>query len=377
LRKQLSALILIFILLTLACLPCAAQAGQATTSAAQKTFTRPLNVFPRVGEYEVLCCDFHLHTTNSDGKLTPEERVLEAWRYGYDAIAITDHADAPGCNYDKTYDQASPLAKSLGLVVIRGIETGFPMDHFVALYLSDEAYKKRENHPMTGKPEKKKPFYQDQLREIAEAGGYVIYPHPFQGFTEPERWAIEQGIVQGIEVKQGCAGDGYEAVNEGGRRWYPHALDHALKYNLAIIASTDAHYARDERKQSYTLVFAKRRSERGILEALRARRTAAWFDDSLCGRKELLSELVRSMVGVRRIADANGKGFIRLENRGPALLKAVLKDSGTWEQAVGIGPYQEALVASDNVPRKLIVFWDNILISSKDHLVTIYDLGSG
>ena len=86
---------------------------------------------------------------------------------------------------------------------------------------------------------------------------------------------------------------------------------------------------------------------------------------------------MRSMVGVRRIADANGKGFIRLENRAPVLLKAVLKDYGVWEQPVEIGPYQEALVASDNVPPKLIIFWDNILISSKDHLLTFHDLGSG
>ena len=372
-RKQFGALISFFLVLT--CSPCIAGAGSAAP-AAQTAFTRSLNAFPRVGEYEILCCDFHLHSTNSDGKLTPEERVLEAWRYGYDAISITDHADAPGNNYDKTYDQASPLAKSLGLVIIRGLETGFPVDHFVALYLSDSAYKRRDNHPMTGKRGKKKPFYQDQLRKIAQAGGYVIYPHPFQGLTEPERWAIEQGIVQGIEVKQGGVGEGYEAVDEGGRRWYPHALDHALKYNLTVIASSDSHFARD-RRQSFTLVFAKDRSEKGILEALRARRTLAWFDDSLCGREELLSDLVRSMVTVRRIADANGKGFIRLENRGPVLLKAVLKDYGAWEQPVEIGPYQEALVASDNAPRKLIIFWDNILTSSKDHLLTFHDLGSG
>ncbi|HUV05562.1 MAG TPA: PHP domain-containing protein [Armatimonadota bacterium] len=365
---------LVFLLLVLTCLPCAADAEQAS-SAAQTTFTRSLNAFPRVGEYEILCCDFHLHTTNSDGKLTPEERVLEAWRYGYDAIAITDHAMCP--NYNKSYDQASPLARRLGVVLVRGLESGIEnMEHFVALGVSDK-YKQRDGHLWAEVPGKKRAFYQDQLREIAAAGGFVLHPHPHVGFREPLRWAIEEGIVQGIEVENHCAGTGVATVENHGKWWYAFAFDWALEHNLAVFANSDAHKPRGEEKQPVTLVFAKKRSEKGILEALRARRTLAWFDDSLCGRKELLSDLVRSMVGVRRIADANGKGFIRLENRGPVLLKAVLKDYGTWEQAVEICPYQEALVASDNAPRKLIIFWDNVLISSKDHLLTFHDLASG
>lgn len=37
-------------------------------------------------------CDFHLHTTFSDGKNTPEEMVLAAIRRGFDTVGFSDHS---------------------------------------------------------------------------------------------------------------------------------------------------------------------------------------------------------------------------------------------------------------------------------------------
>lgn len=73
----------------------------------------PRHDFPRVGQYEVLSGDFHMHTVMSDGKITTSERVKEAHRLGYDAIAITDHGRP------SAYRVAKPLGKSLGMVVLR------------------------------------------------------------------------------------------------------------------------------------------------------------------------------------------------------------------------------------------------------------------
>src|SRR5262245_29797158 len=47
--------------------------------------------FPDVEGFQVLKADFHSHTIYSDGQVTPEVRVWEAWRDGLDLIAIADH----------------------------------------------------------------------------------------------------------------------------------------------------------------------------------------------------------------------------------------------------------------------------------------------
>jgi hypothetical protein len=48
-------------------------------------------------EEETLLCDFHVHTSHSDGRLPMREVVDLFGRSGHDVIAITDHiADTPG-----------------------------------------------------------------------------------------------------------------------------------------------------------------------------------------------------------------------------------------------------------------------------------------
>lgn len=60
--------------------------------------------------------DFHSHTTESDGTSTPEQLVREAHAAGVGTLAITDHDTM------SAYEQALPVAESLGIRLIRGIE---------------------------------------------------------------------------------------------------------------------------------------------------------------------------------------------------------------------------------------------------------------
>jgi predicted metal-dependent phosphoesterase TrpH len=60
--------------------------------------------------------DLHIHTTASDGTLTPAEIVGEAKSLGLDAISITDHDTFAG------YDEAAPIAREAGLPLLCGIE---------------------------------------------------------------------------------------------------------------------------------------------------------------------------------------------------------------------------------------------------------------
>ncbi len=60
--------------------------------------------------------DLHIHTTASDGTLTPGELVREAARLGLAAVAITDHDTAAG------YLAAAAEGEKYGLEVVPGIE---------------------------------------------------------------------------------------------------------------------------------------------------------------------------------------------------------------------------------------------------------------
>lgn len=77
--------------------------------------------------------DFHLHTTASDGKLTPSELVELAARNGLDIIAITDHDTTEGIA------EGRAAGERLGLRVIAGVElsTDIPGGevHLLALFV--------------------------------------------------------------------------------------------------------------------------------------------------------------------------------------------------------------------------------------------------
>jgi len=68
--------------------------------------------------------DLHLHSTASDGRLSPEELVKTAGRLGLAAIAITDHDSVDGI------DSALKAAVSYpSLQVIPGVEVSTDVPH--------------------------------------------------------------------------------------------------------------------------------------------------------------------------------------------------------------------------------------------------------
>ena len=61
-------------------------------------------------------CDFHTHSTASDGAFTPSEVVKKSFDKGVKYLALTDHDTLSGI------DEAKNLAESLGMTFIPGIE---------------------------------------------------------------------------------------------------------------------------------------------------------------------------------------------------------------------------------------------------------------
>ena len=50
-------------------------------------------VLPEVNGYTVYKADLHTHSIFSDGSVTPEFRVQEAWHDGLDVMAVTEHLE--------------------------------------------------------------------------------------------------------------------------------------------------------------------------------------------------------------------------------------------------------------------------------------------
>ncbi|MFP4287322.1 MAG: PHP domain-containing protein [Candidatus Izemoplasmataceae bacterium] len=85
--------------------------------------------------------DLHMHTKESDGRLTPEELFKRAKDLGIDIISITDHDTC------KIVDQCKDLAKKYGVNYIPGIELSTlykGKSVHVLGYFKDDGYQSEE-----------------------------------------------------------------------------------------------------------------------------------------------------------------------------------------------------------------------------------------
>ena len=298
----------------------------AAAAAHEVRVRRPLRL-PDIPGYVTLRCDFHTHTVFSDGSVWPDIRSEEAWREGYDAIAITDHieyqphkADLP-TNHDRPFEIAAPLGEKLGVLVLHGSEVTrkMPPGHFNAVFLK------------TSKP-LETAEWRDALRAARAQGAFLFWNHP--GWRGHQKDGVARWYAEHTEVLEAGLMDGIEVAND--REYYPEAHRWALEKNLAILANSDIHdpsnlawHVHEGDRRPVTLVFAKERSAEGIREALFARRTAAWADGKVAGREGELKPLVAAAVTVENpklAVRAGDEGYVRLRNDSD--LRLVLEGEG-------------------------------------------------
>ena len=291
---------------------------------------------PDVNGYHVYKADLHLHTMFSDGNVTPEFRVQEAWYDGLDVIAITDHiegrkwegkmlkflkgylpkgtvpvndrvsrqpADKRGIQADLnvSYQSAAAVADEYGMTVIPGAEiTREPVaiGHFNALFIKD-ANKIYDANPAVA------------IENARQQGALIQHNHPgwrrtSVKMTEFETQVYEKGYINGIEVMNGV-------------QFYPSVLQRAQERRLYVAANTDMHlttqlYYQGEQR-NMTLIFAKDKSLKSLKEALKERRTLAYSYGTVAGDEQLVKDFFLACIHAEVIkTDANGKHKVMLTN---------------------------------------------------------------
>ena len=256
---------------------------------------------PDFGGYQTLKCEFHIHTIFSDGKVWPDIRVHEAWSQGLDAIAITDHIeyrpnkDILKGDLNESFKIAKNAGDAIGFIVIKGTEItrSKPLGHLNALFLNDVI-------PLD---------VEDPLVAIDEAkkqGAFVMWNHPGWPDDKSTLYPVHEQLIKEGKI------NGIEVFNY--MEYYPVSFDWCNKYKLAFMANSDMHntikgdYGSNMRPM--TLVFAEEKSEKGIRDALFAKRTIAFFYGELAGEPTYLQPLLLECLKVKNTT----KNFTEIAN---------------------------------------------------------------
>src|SRR5215217_6129094 len=202
------------------------------------------------GEGVWLRCAFHVHTTESDGWLTPEIQRRYHALAGYDVLAITDHdiyTIEPAGDDD--------------LLVIGGTElsltapkSGGPL-HLLGIGITEQPKVDRSA------------TLAEAAKAVKVAGGLPFVAHPiWSGLRTDEVDGIEE--CAGIEIYNASCDVEQDRAHAG-----THAdLWLTMGHRFNLIATDDTHYPGFDDFRGWTMVHAKARTREAVLEALAASR---------------------------------------------------------------------------------------------------------
>jgi predicted metal-dependent phosphoesterase TrpH len=246
---------------------------------------RPRDRAPMItGDYVVLSGDFHLHSgLTSGGSMTPWGLVGEALRQDLDVIAITGHNETWGGRVARAFSRvaASPI-------VLVGEEVTSAAQDLIAVGIKSTI---SPDLPLI-----------DQIAEIHRQGGVAIAAHPIKRF---HRAYIDTGAVKAIDGTEICHVVMYERQGSG-----DELIEFAKHTDAAPIGSSDFHVS-GRVGTCRTFVFAREPTERGVLDAIRDRRTVVYaMNDQAFGDPELVR--MADGLGLRDAAAgyARGRGSV-------------------------------------------------------------------
>lgn len=195
--------------------------------------------------------NLHSHTTNSDGKVSPQERLDGYVKQGYDFLCLSDHNNI-------TFVESVTAPEDF--VRIQGVELhpdnpfGGQRHHFLALNM-------REDMDARNMP----PQY--VIDEVKRQGGAVWLAHPHWSSVNILRDTLPLNGLAGIEVFNTtcrCAGRGESSVH------WDDWMDLEDRLYPAL-GNDDSHADEAQERDTYqgwTVVRVKERSAQAIVDAL-------------------------------------------------------------------------------------------------------------
>ncbi len=195
--------------------------------------------------------NLHSHTTNSDGKPPPQERVDGYVNQGYDFLCVSDH-------YNIT--RIDSLSAPDEFVLVQGAEIhpenpfGGQTHHFLA-YNIDEDMDSKSMPP------------QHVINEVRRQGGSIWLAHPHWSSVNILRDTLPLHGLSGIEVFNTtcrCAGRGESSIH------WDDWMD-LLGRPIPALANDDSHALESENRDTYggwNMVRVRERSATAIMDAL-------------------------------------------------------------------------------------------------------------
>ena len=313
---------------------------------------------PDIMGYKTLKGDFHMHTIYSDGHVTPQTRVVEAWREGLDVIAITDHSTPmPGNvkgDHNSAYNDALSYALSRGITLISATEYTHrePYGHLNFLFVEDANDFAKSFSEL---------YLVEAIEMASDQGAFVFLNHP--------GWPDKNSKLEDVHVDLINRGKihGIEVFNS--HEFYPLVADYSVDHELTIISSSDIHspigasYNLHEQTRNLTLIFATENSEQAIKEALFEKRTLAFANNLIVGSEKYIVPFVKNSIEVSNIQKDDTRFSCYMTNHTDVTYILY----GPEQQRIVL-PAQRTIRLSDQLANLGIVYnVKNTYINANDH----------
>lgn len=195
--------------------------------------------------------NLHMHTTLSDGEVSPEQAIAQYKSAGYDFLALTDHWFESETAMDGDMLLLSGCEWDTGNMVQN------PIYHILGIGMQTKTGLKKSN---TIEPQK-------LIDSIRKAGGIAILAHPAWSLTDPEAASNLTGLA-GAEIFNTISNADFRNGRRADSSVYFDYWANKGNY-MGCFAGDDSHFYIGEQTQSFVMVKAKELTRNSIIEALK------------------------------------------------------------------------------------------------------------